>query len=78
MREDLNYVDLILSYLEIEDQNQVKITRLGESDVMETKARPLEARTESDLTRDLIIKSAHKLKYFQIGNNDSPSTYILN
>ena len=73
MLENRNYVEMILSYLEIEDQKLVKITRLGKFDMLKKKARPLLVRNDSEFTRDLIIKSAYILKYFQIENNDSPT-----
>ena len=69
MLEDLNYVEQILSHLEIEDQKLVKITRLGKYDLEKKKARPLLVRTDSEFTRDLIVKSAHNLKHFQIDDN---------
>ena len=72
MLEDLNYVEQILSHLEIEDQKLVKITRLGKYDLEKKKARPLLVRTDSEFTRDLIVKSAHNLKHFQIDDNKSP------
>ena len=53
MLENRNYVEMILSYLEIEDQKLVKITRLGKFDMLKKKARPLLVRNDLNLPETL-------------------------
>ena len=64
MNTELAKVDANLSFLDIEDRKLTKTVRLVKNCKVRKKNRPLFVRTASDISKNLILKSAHKLKHF--------------
>ena len=63
MQEDISQIYHILDFLEIEDRKLTKITRIGKFDP-DKGPRTILFNTESSISKNLILKSTHKLKDF--------------
>ena len=73
---NLAKVDAILSFLDIEDRKLTKPVQLGKYDLVRTKNWPFLLKPATDISTNLTLKFAHKLKHFS--TVDALSSSILN
>ena len=66
MHRDLENVDNLLKFLSIPDRKLSKATRLGKYDPDKGATRGLLIHTENQISRDLMLKLAYKLKTFDL------------
>lgn len=66
---DLARVDELLTYLEVPDRKLTRATRLGKVDSEKKAPRTLLINTENPISKDLILKSAHRLKEYKVYDN---------
>ena len=64
MQDNLYTIDHIFAFVETEGRRLVKITRIGKYD-RDKGPKTLLFNTESSISKNLNVKSTHKLKNFQ-------------
>ena len=64
MHSDIEIVEEILEFLKIKDKRLAKIYRIGKYEAEKEGSRTVVIEMESEISRDLVIKSAHLLKIY--------------